>query len=143
MGRHKPSRNFRLRLEIDSIERAAFSEVTIGEPASDPMEYRKGDEIPTVRKRSHEVRQRHAQVRDHRLGRACLVAPAHHRRRDPALRDPQDRRHPGPGRSRQRQGGVRGHSAWPCKYDPTDLNDTGNEVAIDTLEFCNEGIRRI
>jgi phage tail-like protein len=33
--------------------------------------------------------------------------------------------------------------AWPCKYDPTDLNAKGNEVAIDTLELCNEGIRRI
>ena len=33
--------------------------------------------------------------------------------------------------------------AWPCKYDPTDLKGTGNEVAIDTLELCNEGIRRI
>ena len=33
--------------------------------------------------------------------------------------------------------------AWPCKYDPSDLNGKGNEVAIDTLELCNEGIRRI
>jgi phage tail-like protein len=33
--------------------------------------------------------------------------------------------------------------AWPCKYDPSDLSGTGNEVAIDTLELCNEGIRRI
>ena len=33
--------------------------------------------------------------------------------------------------------------AWPCKYDPTDLNGKGNEVAIDTLELCNEGIKRI
>jgi phage tail-like protein len=33
--------------------------------------------------------------------------------------------------------------AWPCKYDPSDLNATGNEVAIDTLELCNEGIKRI
>ncbi|MBU0654300.1 MAG: phage tail protein, partial [Gammaproteobacteria bacterium] len=33
--------------------------------------------------------------------------------------------------------------AWPCKYDPSDLNATGNEVAIDSLELCNEGIKRI
>jgi len=33
--------------------------------------------------------------------------------------------------------------AWPCKYDPSDLDGKGNEVAIDTLELCNEGIRRI
>jgi phage tail-like protein len=34
-------------------------------------------------------------------------------------------------------------NAWPCKYDPSDLNGKGNEVAIDSLELCNEGIRRI
>ena len=33
--------------------------------------------------------------------------------------------------------------AWPCKYDPSDFNATGNEVAIDTLELCNEDIKRI
>ena len=33
--------------------------------------------------------------------------------------------------------------AWPCKFDPSDLNATGNEASIDTLELCNEGIRRI
>ncbi len=33
--------------------------------------------------------------------------------------------------------------AWPTKYDPTDLNGKGNEVAIESLELANEGIRRI
>ena len=33
--------------------------------------------------------------------------------------------------------------AWPTKFDPSDLNGTGNEVAIDSLELANEGIRRI
>ena len=33
--------------------------------------------------------------------------------------------------------------AWPCKYKPSDLNAKGNEVSIDTVELCNEGIRRI
>ncbi len=32
--------------------------------------------------------------------------------------------------------------AWPRKYDLSDFNGTGNEVAIDTLELSNEGIRR-
>jgi phage tail-like protein len=33
--------------------------------------------------------------------------------------------------------------AWPVKYDPSDLNAKGNEVFIEVLELCNEGIERI
>ena len=33
--------------------------------------------------------------------------------------------------------------AWPMKYDPSDLNGKGNEVFIETLELCNEGIERV
>ena len=32
--------------------------------------------------------------------------------------------------------------AWPCKYDPMDLNAKGNDVSIETLELCNEGVTR-
>ena len=30
-------------------------------------------------------------------------------------------------------------TAWPCKYDLSDLNATGNEAAVDTLELQQEG----
>ena len=33
-------------------------------------------------------------------------------------------------------------AAWPCKYDPMDLNAKGNDVSIETLELCNEGVKR-
>jgi phage tail-like protein len=33
--------------------------------------------------------------------------------------------------------------AWPCKYDPIDLNAKGNDVGIETLELCNEGVKRV
>ena len=29
--------------------------------------------------------------------------------------------------------------AWPCKYDPSDLNATGNESVVDTLELEQDG----
>ena len=29
--------------------------------------------------------------------------------------------------------------ARPCKYDPSDLNATGNESAVDTLELQQDG----
>ena len=33
--------------------------------------------------------------------------------------------------------------AWPAKYEPSELNATGNEVIIETLELVNEGIERV
>jgi phage tail-like protein len=32
------------------------------------------------------------------------------------------------------------HNAWPTKYDGPDLNATGTDVAIETLELAHEGI---
>ncbi len=31
--------------------------------------------------------------------------------------------------------------AWPCKYEGPSLNSTGNEVAVETLELCHEGLQ--
>ena len=50
MERQDPLRNFRYRLEINSITQAGFAEVTVGELSTDPIEYREGDELTTVRK---------------------------------------------------------------------------------------------
>lgn len=41
MERTDPLRNFRVRLEIDNITQAGFSEVAIGETTVDPVEYAK------------------------------------------------------------------------------------------------------
>lgn len=32
------------------------------------------------------------------------------------------------------------HRAWPCKYEGPQLNAKGNDVAIETLELCHEGL---
>ncbi|WP_222271522.1 phage tail protein [Modestobacter marinus] len=145
MARQDPLRKFRFRLEIDGIEQAAFSEVTIGDLASDPIDYREGDEIPTVRKLSGltkyanvtlkwgitdsvELAEWHQQI----VGGATLLTDIRKtvviRIQDEAGTD---------------KAAFEVTRAWPCKYDPSDLNATGNEVAIDSLELCNEGIRRI
>ena len=34
-------------------------------------------------------------------------------------------------------------NAWPVKYDPGDLNASGNEVFVELLELVNEGIERV
>ena len=52
MARNDPLRNFRYRLEIDSIAQAGFSEVTIAETTIDAVDYRDGTDPPHVRKLS-------------------------------------------------------------------------------------------
>jgi phage tail-like protein len=145
MARQDPLRKFRFRLELDGLQQAAFSEVTIGDLASDPIEYREGDEPTTVRKLSGltkyanvtlkwgitdsmELAEWHQQI----VGGAT---PLEQIRKTVVIRVQDEA-----GADRAAFEITR---AWPCKYDPSDLNATGNEVAIDSLELCNEGIRRI
>src|SRR4026208_179316 len=52
MARNDPLRNFRYRLEIDSITQAGFSEVAIAETTIDAVDYREGTDPPHVRKLS-------------------------------------------------------------------------------------------
>lgn len=145
MVRQDPLRKFRFRLEIDGLEQAAFSEVTIGELTSDPIEYREGDEIPTVRKLSGLTKYANVTLKWgitdslelaewHQLivGGTTLLEDI---RKTVVIRVQNE--------ANEDKAAFEVTRAWPCKYDPTDLNGTGNEVAIDTLELCNEGIRRI
>lgn len=145
MARQDPLRNFRYRLEIDSIEQAGFSEVSIGDLSTDPIEYREGDELTTVRKLnglnkygnimlkwgvtdSKELADWHQLVVDD-------STPLDDARRNVIIRVQSE--------SGEDKAAFEIVKAWPCKYDPSDLNATGNEVFVDTLELCNEGIRRI
>ena len=145
MARMDPYRNFRFRLEVDGIEQAGFAEVAIGDLSTEPIEYREGDEITTVRKLnglnkyanvtlkwgitdSTELADWHQLIVDD-------ATPLDDARRTVVIRVQSE--------AGEDKAAFEITKAWPCKYDPTDLNGKGNEVAIDTLELCNEGIRRI
>ncbi len=145
MERQDPLRNFRYRLEIDSLDQAGFSEVTMGDLSTDPIEYREGDEITTVRKLnglnkyanivlkwgitdSTELADWHQMVVDDATALSDV-------RKSVVVRVQNE--------AGEEKAAFEIIRAWPCKYDPSDLNATGNEAAIDTLELCNEGIRRI
>jgi len=140
-----PLRNFRYRLEIDGIVQAGFSEVAIGDASNDPIEYREGNELTTVRKLkglnkygnitlkwgltdSIELSNWHRMVVDD----ATPLAAA---RRTVVIRIQDE--------SGADKAAYEITRAWPTKYNPTDLNGKGNEVAIESLELANEGIRRI
>lgn len=145
MAATDPLRNFRYRLEIDGIVQAGFSEVAIGDASNDPIEYREGNELTTVRKLkglnkygnitlkwgltdSIELSNWHRMVVDD----ATPLAAA---RKTVVIRIQDDT-----GADKAAYEVTR---AWPTKYNPTDLNGKGNEVAIESLELANEGIRRI
>ena len=145
MARQDPLRNFRYRLEINGIDQAGFAEVAIGDLSTEPIEYREGDEVTTVRKLnglnkyanitlkwgitdSLELADWHQLV----VSDTTLLDEA---RRTVVIRVQNE--------AGEDKAAFEIFKAWPCKYDPSDLNAKGNEVAIDTLELCNEGIKRI
>jgi phage tail-like protein len=141
--RKDPFKNFRFLLEIDGISQAGFREVTIPDSSQDPIEYREGNEPITVRKLpgllkygnvslkwgitdSMDVYNWRKQVEDGKIKDA---------RKNVAIVILDDEGNPA----------TRWEftQAWPTKYDAPDLNATGNEIAIETLEIAHEGMKRV
>ena len=142
--RNDPYRNCRFILEIGNIQQAGFSEATIPDSSQDPIEYREGNEIPTVRKipglikygnltlkwgitnSSKELYDWRKQVEDGKMKDA---------RREIAviLLDEEG----------QPQSRWEFREAWPTKYDAPDLNAKGTDIAIETLEIAHEGMIRV
>jgi phage tail-like protein len=141
-----PLRNFRYRLEIDSITRAAFSEVMIGETTIDAVDYREGSDPPHVRKLSGLTKYGNITLKwGLCVGGNALELYKWHaevsagqvlsRRKKVAI-------------VVMNEAGADAarfvvSEAWPTKYDPSDLNAKGNEVLIELLELVNEGIERV
>jgi phage tail-like protein len=143
MARQDPLRNFRFRLEIDGIQIAGFSEVTIGATTTEAVDYREGTDPPHVRKLSGltrfanvslkrgitdslELFQWHQQIvtgqlRSNRRNIAVVVASE--------AGDDEAR--------------FVVSEAWPVKYEPSQLDAKGNDVFIELLELANEGIERV
>jgi phage tail-like protein len=138
--RNDPLRNMRFRLEIDGITQAGFSEVSGFDITVDPIDYREGNEPTHVRKLpgltkygnvtlkwgitdSTELFDWHRRIVDGTIERKNLAI---------VVIDEG-------GKDKARFEVV---EAWPTKYDPMDLNAKGNDVAIETLELVNEGVKR-
>ena len=140
MPRNDPLRNFRFRLEIEGVEQAGFSEVSGFDVTVDPIDYREGTDPTHVRKLtgltkygnvtlkwgitdSLELHNWHRQIVDGDIQRKNIAIIVVNEAGEDKAR-------------------FEIAEAWPSKYDPTDLNAKGNEVAIETLEICNEGVIR-
>ena len=141
--RKDPYRNSRFLVEVDGIVKAGFSNATIPDDSHDPIEYRKGNETPNVRKipglikygnltlkwgitDSLELYEWRKLVEQGKMGDA---------RRNIAIVLLDEEANP-----KSRWEFV---YAWPTKYDSPDLNAKGNEIAIETMEIAHEGMLRV
>lgn len=143
MARQDPLRNFRFRVEIDNIQLAGFSEVSIGATTTEAIDYREGTDAARVRKlpgltsfgnvvlrrgvaTTLELYNWHKAIVDGALGS--------NRRRLAIIVLEDD------GTEAAR---FLVSEAWPTKYAVGELNAKGNEVFIELLELTNEGIERV
>jgi phage tail-like protein len=146
MARVDPIRNFRYRLEIDSITRAGFSEVTIAETTIDTVEYREGNDPAHVKKLSGLTKYGMitlkwgvtvgANALDLFRWHAAISAGQIKDNRKKVVIVAQDEAGADAARFVISE-------AWPVKYTPSALNAKGNDVLIESLELANEGIERV
>lgn len=146
MERNDPLRNFRFKLEIDSITQAAFSEVAIAESTIDAIDYREGIDPPHVKKLSGITKHGNVTLKwgltsggkalDLHKWFTDISAGQIRKQRKKVTVIVQDE-------AGQDTARFVISEAWPIKYDPSDLNAKGNEVLIETLELVNEGVQRV
>jgi phage tail-like protein len=146
MARIDPLRNFRYRLEIDSINVAGFSKVAIAETTIEAVDYREGTDPPHVRKLSGLTKYGNisletgmttaANALDLFKWHAAVSAGQVLAQRKKVVIVVQDEAGTDAARWVVSE-------AWPVKYDPSDLMGKGNEVMIEVLELVNEGIERV
>lgn len=145
MARNDPLRNFRFRLEIDNLAIAGFSEVAIAETVVEAIDYREGTDPPHVRKLSGLTKYGNITLKyGISVGAGALDLFNWHKAVSDGFVLEQRRRITIVVMDEAGQDKTRFvvSEAWPVKYDPSDLNAKGNEVMIELLEFCNEGIER-
>lgn len=142
-ARIDPWRTVRYLLEWDGLVQAGFSEVTIPDTSTDPIEYREGNEITTVRKipgltkysnivckrgitKNMELFNWYKEIVDGNINtfRKTISILLLDELGNEAVR-------------------WDFTNAWPNKYDPPDLNATGNTIGIETLEIVHEGMKRV
>ena len=143
MPRTDPYRNFRFKVEIDGITSAAFSEATIPDTSTDPIDYREGTDAPFQKKLSGLTKYGNITLKKgltdsmdlYQWRKTVEDSGAAKARKNMSLILVDEE-----GKDKARWDIV---EAWPTKYDPSDFSAKGNEVVIETLEIVHEGIKRV
>ena len=135
-----PYGNYNFLVEIDSITRGAFQQVSGFDSTVDVNEYREGGKNMTVHKIPGNTNYSNIQLkwgiaddRDLYEWHRRIIAGDIERRNGSILL--LDRA----GREVARWNFVR---AWPTKYDAPDFNAEGTDIAIETMELAHEGVWR-
>ena len=146
MERNDPLRNFRFKLEIDSITQAAFCEVAIAESTIDAVDHRNGTDPPHVQKLSGLTKYGNVTLK-WGLTTGGKSLDLHKWFTDVSAGQIREKRKKVTVIVQDEAGKDSARfvitDAWPVKYDPSDLNAKGNEVLIEMLELANEGIQRV
>lgn len=140
MATTDPLGNFNFKVEITGIVRASFREVSGLDATIDVIEYREGGDVlglrklPGITKYSNVVLKWGLADDDelYRWHRRAVEGDVERKDGSIVILDRL-------GEEKVRWNFFR---AWPVKWDPADLNATGNELAIETLELAHEGLAR-
>jgi phage tail-like protein len=143
MAQKNPYKNYRFLLEIDGLVQAGFKEVTIPDSSQDPIEYREGNEQPTVRKIPGLIKYGNISLKVGLTDSMELYewrklvedgnTDEYYKNMAIILIDEQ-------GESKSR---WEFSNAWPTKYDAPDLNATDNNIAIEAIDIAHDGMKRI
>jgi phage tail-like protein len=137
-ARNDPFSQFNFVIELEGIPSGAFSEVSGLDMETDPIEYREGSEDITVRKLPG-------------LRKYPNISLKRGFTPDTSLYD--WRKTVMDGKTERKSGSIvllnearqealrwNFREGWPCKLQGPPLNAKTNEVAIETLEICHEGL---
>ena len=144
MARTDPLLSSRFLVEIDGVSQASFSEVTIPEITSDPIEYRNGDEGPTVRKIPGLVKYSNIVLKWGMTDSMDLFNWYKATIQDGGIAE--NRKNVSvvllneKGEEAARWNFV---ECWPTKYDAPDTKATDDKVSIERVEIAVEGMERV
>lgn len=136
-----PHRNFRFRLEIDSIDRGGFMECSGFGSEVEVVEYREGGDIPHVRKLPGKTSYSDITLRWGIVGQDADLYAWHRSAID--------------GTVNRRNGSIillddegeeaarwNFFQAWPSRYEPPSLDAAGSDIAVDALTIVYERLER-
>jgi phage tail-like protein len=136
-----PYGNFAFLLEIDGITSAGFAECTGTNAEINPIEYREGNESLTTRKlpglsKFGNITLKRGVTQDLEIFNWFNAGATGDVDRKQTLSIVL--------LDEQRNEAVRWNllNAWPCKYIAPDLKGNANEIAIESVELCHEGLIR-
>ena len=137
--RNDPYRGFNFRVEIDGLPVGGFSEVSGLTADGDVVDYREGTDPPTTSQARGpaQVREHRAQARLHAERHAVALVPAH---RATAARPAQRQRSCCMNEAHSDVLRWNFENAWINKIEGPGLKAAGNEVAIESMELCHEGL---